>query len=718
MSKPIEIQIGPLCIPFAHKNWDIDTKIYPYDFQEEVHSLYDDYSSFMLTAGTGAGKTAAIVLPTIWRARKYHEPEGLLAIYPTNELVLDQARSICRLLTREWGLVVSIWPPVVFNRVMSGMADDVRSFVKAGDVGDLSIIILSAEILVEHRVAENLLNWSNAKALLYTIFGKASQPFVILSNPDIIYLITEKMYGLHDLSTAERNRLMGVLGKLTVMFDEFHFWSGQECAHALMFLSFLKNLTHKIFLSSATPFKREDLIERTLGDIKKVESEAKEKGGRTVLRPTSVRFYPQGDSLAEAQENVVNTAVRIAEERIKDLGYSKSPILIILDRLVDQIRIANELTRKGYYVGEYTGWYKSKEKMDEFDFIIGTSAIEVGIDFKVSEGIFFSSTAPALIQRIGRVGRTGSEEKPPMDPCLVHIITSTGITSLVKSKRKERGGVLTRSEFSEFINDIYPAPDLHAWYVDTIECNAQHLRFLKTFKPPYDGPLNALYKNIEMAYISLHRKIPREAEELHEKLIKGELDKVWRANAFSFRRSGLDVLIQDLYEKRGRFIQYDLNFVLKNMNLSDVKSFPNEEGMAEYVRQQGDPSLAKLLQEGLGAYIPKMIMIVDSSKDLQRNSGLSFVLRSENHVNKLISLNESLVPIPSQGGWRVSKALRELNPLCFITEVDKKEREKLWSAIKLYPVYLSMQHKEPDYYVAFYSDALVLRAFKGSKAAT
>jgi hypothetical protein len=221
-----------------------------------------------------------------------------------------------------------------------------------------------------------------------------------------------------------------------------------------------------------------------------------------------------------------------------------------------------------------------------------------------------------------------------------------------------------------------------------------------------------------MAYISLHGKILREAEELYEKLIKGELDKVWRANAFSFRRSGLYVFIQDLYEKRGRFIQYDLNFVLRNMNLIDVKSFRNEEEMAEYVRQQGDAPLAKLLQESIGAYVPKMIMIVDSSKDLQRNSGLIFVLRSTNHVNKLVSLKESLVPIPSQGGRRVRNALNELNPLCFIIDIDGKEREKLWSAIKLYPVYLSMQHKEPDYHVAFYSDALALRAFKSSKAAT
>jgi len=718
MLKPIEIQVSPLYIPFAHKNWDISTKIYPYDFQEEVHSLYDLYSSFMLTAGTGAGKTAAIVLPTIWRALKCREPEGLLAIYPTNELVLDQARSICKLLTKELGKVVSIWPPVVFNRVMSGMPDDVRSFVKAGNAGDLSVIVLSAQILVEHRVSENLLDWSNAKALLYTIFAKASPPFVILSNPDIVYLITEKMYGLHDLNTAERNRLMSVLGELTLMFDEFHFWSGQEFAHASMFLSFLKNISHKIFLSSATPFKREDLIKRALGDIKKIGSETTQNRGRIVLRPSSVRFYPQGGSLAEAQENVVNTVLRIAEDRIKDLEHSKSPILIILDRLIDQIRIANELTKKGYHVGEYTGWYKSKEEMDEFDFVVGTSAIEVGIDFRVSEGIFFSSMAPALIQRIGRVGRTGSEEKPPMEPCLVHIITSTGTASLVKSKSEERGGVLTRGAFNELINDIYPAQDLHAWYTETIECNAQHLRFLKTFKPPYDEPLNALYKNIEMAYMDLHGKISREAEELYEQLIRGELAKVWQANAFSFRGSGLDVFIQDLYVKRGHFIQYDLNFVLRNMDLYDVKSFRKEEEMAEYVRQQGDAPLAKLLQEGMGAYVPKMIMIVDSSKGLQRNFGLCFVLKSANYVNKLTSLKESLVPIPSQGGQKVRDALNELNPMCFIADVSKREREKLWNAIKLYPVYFSMQHREPDYHVAFYSDALMLRAFKNTKTST
>ena len=723
MLKPIEIQVNSLYIPFAHKDWDIDTKIHPYDFQEKVHSLYDFHSSFMLTAGTGAGKTAAIVLPTIWRVLKRHEPEGLLAIYPTNELVLDQARSICNLLTKELGKMVSIWPPVVFNRVISGMPDNVKSRVKAGGVGDLSVVVLSAPILVEHRISENLADWSNAKALLYRIFAKASPPFVTLSNPDIVYLITEKMYGLHDLSTAERNRLIGVLGKLTLMFDEFHFWSGQELAHSLMFLSFLKSVSHKIFLSSATPFKREDLLKRSLGDIKKIGSETTENKGRIVLRPSLIKFYPQGDSLAEAQENVVETTLRIAEDRIKDLERPKLPILIIVDRLIDQIRITNELMKKGYHVGEYTGWYKSKEKMDEFEFIVGTSAIEVGIDFRVSEGIFFSSMAPVLIQRVGRVGRTGGEERPSMEPSFVHIVTSGGIASLVKSESEERGGVLTREEFNRLINDIYPAQDLHAWYTDTVECKAQHLRFLKTFKPPYDEPLNALYKNIEMAYTGLHGAIPKAAEELYEQLIKKELDRDWQANTFTFRASGLDVLIQDLYEKRGRhFVQYDLNFVLRNMNLKNVKSFKNVEEMTEYVRQQGDAPLTKLLQEAMGTYVPKMILIIDSSEGLQRNFGLCFMLKSANYVNKLISLRNSLVPIPSQGGSKVRDALNELNPMCFITNVSKKERKKLWNAVRLYPVYYStpfrIPFREPEYHAAFYSDALMLRAFKNVKMLT
>lgn len=719
MLKPIEIQVNPLYISFAQKNWDIKTKMHPYDFQEKVHSLYDKHSSFMLTAGTGAGKTAAIVLPTIWRALMRQGPEGLLAIYPTNELVLDQARSICKLLTKELGKAVSIWPPAVFNRVISCMPDDVNSCVKAGGEGDLSVVVLSAPILVEHRVSKNLLDWSNAKALLYTIFGKVSLPLIILSNPDIIYLITEKVYGLYDLSTAERNRLMGNLGKLVLMFDEFHFWSGQEFAHALMFLSFLKNMCPKIFLSSAIPLREENLIKHVLGDIKEIESATTVNMGRIILRPAAIKFYPRGDTLAEAQENVVQTVLEIVEDRVKDLECPKLPILIIVDRLIDQICIANELTKKGYHVGEYTGWYKSKEKMDEFDFIVGTSAIEVGIDFKVSEGIFFSSTASALIQRIGRIGRTHSEEKPSLEPSFVHIVTSNGIASKIKSESEKRSGVLTREEFNRVINDVYPAQDLHAWYKNTIECKAQHLRFLKTFRPPYNGLLNTLYKNLEMSYASLHGETLKAVEELYGQLVEKELHGVWRANAFTFRRSGLDVFIQDLCGKRGRFIQYDLNFVLKNMNLKNVKSFKNVEEMAEYIREQGDAPLAELVKEAIGAYVPKTIFIVNSSEGFQRNLGICFMLKSEIHVNKLVSLRNSLTPIPSQGGRKVRDALNELNPMCFITKISKREREYLWNAIRPYPVYYySTLQREPDYHVAFYSDALMLRAFKNTKPFT
>ncbi|MEM2865412.1 MAG: hypothetical protein QXR65_09150, partial [Candidatus Bathyarchaeia archaeon] len=90
------------------------------------------------------------------------------------------------------------------------------------------------------------------------------------------------------------------------------------------------------------------------------------------------------------------------------------------------------------------------------------------------------------------------------------------------------------------------------------------------------------------------------------------------------------------------------------------------------------------------------------------------------HVNKLVSLRNSLTPIPSQGGRKVRDALNELNPMCFITKISKEERENLWSAIRLYPVYYSPSpsQREPDYHVAFYSDALMLRAFRNAKTFT
>jgi hypothetical protein len=255
--------------------------------------------------------------------------------------------------------------------------------------------------------------------------------------------------------------------------------------------------------------------------------------------------------------------------------------------------------------------------------------------------------------------------------------------------------------------------------MDTIECKAQHLRFLKTFKPPYDWPLNTLYKNLEMSYTSVHGPILKAAEELYEQLVEKELHGVWQANAFTFRRSGLDVFIQDLCGKRGRFVQYDLNFVLKNMNLKNVKSFKNVEEMAEYMREQGDAPLAELVKEVIGAYVPKIILIVNSSEGFQRNLGICFMLKSEIHVNKLISLRNSLTPIPSQGGRKVRDALNELNPMCFITKISKRERENLWNAIRLYPVYChSTLQREPDYHVAFYSDALMLQAFKNTKTFT
>ena len=74
-------------------------------------------------------------------------------------------------------------------------------------------------------------------------------------------------------------------------------------------------------------------------------------------------------------------------------------------------RLAAAAGRSGLELGQWSGLRKDRVDLNDRTVILGTSAIEVGIDMKFRSLVMEASYWPSAIQRLGRVGRFG-EERP------------------------------------------------------------------------------------------------------------------------------------------------------------------------------------------------------------------------------------------------------------------------------------------------------------------
>jgi hypothetical protein len=88
--------------------------------------------------------------------------------------------------------------------------------------------------------------------------------------------------------------------------------------------------------------------------------------------------------------------------------------------------------------------------------VIGTSAIEVGIDFQADYLIFEAGDAASFMQRFGRIGR----HRKGTAFLLGDHRECKAVTSL--------GADISRDDLERHIAEIYPQQDAKAWFVDTL----------------------------------------------------------------------------------------------------------------------------------------------------------------------------------------------------------------------------------------------------------
>lgn len=360
--------------------------------EHQVETLNCEANLITINAPTGGGKTLAF-LSRIIESRK----NGIIVL-PTNELIEDQTQSICNLLQK--------MGKTIFVPTAKGVSSD--SF---GEGEDYAVIMASASRLEE---------WANVAGkckgtALAELLSVNAKNVLLVTNPDTLYLMFRGKYA------RSKEIFQNLLGFKIVVIDEFHLYYGATLTNLLFMLWSLRNCIDQLIIATATPSDLLAHLKTMFPNLREISAKVSLDGypARHNLQ-IEITSLPQNGGLRD--HNDVEKVVNIIKGLYEKHKFSDAPtkVLAIVNSIAFCIRLEKQLENN---LGTETVSAihslipaSDREILRKRPVIIGTSALEVGIDFDVDSVFVEANTASAFLQRIGRAARKRDAEVIAMIP--------------------------------------------------------------------------------------------------------------------------------------------------------------------------------------------------------------------------------------------------------------------------------------------------------------
>ncbi len=326
------------------------------------------------TAMTGDGKSLAGQLPVLVRQEK----TPLMAMYPTNELVYDQLGQLAR--TKDHFAVD--FPTETLNRETLDqiMAQD---YNQRGDA----------------------------------LLGVLRNCDIALTNPDIFHLVMHQFYVRPDDAP---DKLIGPLVNRfhQFTFDEFHIFDLPQVVSVLNALLFIHEMAgpsrpHKFLFLSATPGEMMlEYLDRSGLAVQTIEG--RYYHGETEPTPEQWRKILHGSTIHVDTLSVEGWVEQHLDDTLLPFFLERRPRAkgaIIVNSVAAAMRLLNQLrpafAAHGLRVEPNTGLISRRRRAISYeaDLLIGTSTVDVGVDFQINLLLFESRDAGSFLQRLGRLGR-------------------------------------------------------------------------------------------------------------------------------------------------------------------------------------------------------------------------------------------------------------------------------------------------------------------------
>jgi CRISPR-associated endonuclease/helicase Cas3 len=505
---------------------------------EDFNQYYREKIPLVLVniAGTGQGKTLAASAPIFTLKDNL---DSVIFSYPTNELIHDQKQTI-------HGYIES------FN-------------------AEHEVIEVNRPTLLQLR-EESPIRFKNQGAMWEHILSSFKKK-IICTNPDILYYSLIERYA----GTIVAQIIMQAYP--IIVYDEFHLCNSKQISDALIAIALAKAFRKpKIFIFlSATP---NDLFINKVKSIEVPVIPIQSLQDRIKAKPESMKLLLVGEVELEVYPypSGIWSALECIEQHIADVqSYLKShpseKIVAILDSVYEAKCLAEIFERTlGLEVGQCHGWMNVKERHEEIkkQVVVGSSAIEVGIDFKCSFLIFEAKNWDTFMQRLGRVARKGITYGKAI--AIVPKLVFQNLCHALSQKR-----TVNRGELSEHIKEAFHSFEDFQSYTQSwlgVEAKIIFDEYISTLtRDEREEYKNFLYqilcKLTEKDLVEINQLVD-EARNLE----KGQSNSIFKVLT-SYRETEPQLAIYDHEDKTKGWFPfkfYDMNFVLRRCNFSCISS--------------------------------------------------------------------------------------------------------------------------------------------------
>ena len=284
---------------------------------------------------------------------------------------------------------------------------------------------------------------------------------ILLTNPDLIHLMMSHQYGWDH----QRKELPVTIGAYFdyFLFDEFHIFGVPQVISVMNMLGYLNVNYHdkpadrkKFIFLSATPSKlMNDLLESGGLRYKKIEGKylsTEQQGYRCILQPCELELHevsqeaPTEMWVLEHLQDILSFFKQHPQSKAAILVYSVATARRLYACLKEYFKPHN------ITVGENTGLTHPDERRASFEkhILVGTSTVDIGVDFRINYLIFEAYNAGSFLQRFGRLGRhTG------FPIYHAHALLPRFVLERLTLKLDTRGEV-ERETFNEAIREAFP----------------------------------------------------------------------------------------------------------------------------------------------------------------------------------------------------------------------------------------------------------------------
>jgi CRISPR-associated endonuclease/helicase Cas3 len=639
-------------------------------------------------AMTGDGKSlAAFLLSMIVKCY------STLAMYPTNELARDQERQVNNYKTE--------FQPK----------------------HDPQIYRLTGATL------ENFVDTNSLPSKQQGLINLVGNSEILLTNPDIFHYIHDFRYLRRDPKNPNKGdnadklfRKIDEMYKLFI-FDEFHIFSSPQIASVVNAMLLIKHtaLPRKFLFLSATPnemllefLHRSGFKTKVIDPIKNNSyrfEDSESEQWRQISQPIELTFVSDLQPNARsAYDWIVENSEKIILQFFLEHVGSKGAI--ILNSIASVYKILGILKPLFEAHGlkvmpntSLTGESERARSISDADLLIGTSTIDVGVDFRINFLIFEAADAGNFIQRFGRLGRHSG-----FSAYQAYALIPNYLVARLFIGNADRAAPLTNDEecdrvsFTEsvrnswsFVNQFENYPK--RWGAIQSTCMQNELRS-PHMRTTYPEAARGFWTDVEAAFdVNLkhkHGQLMRCIQEKQHKIID---------EARSFRGSSqLDCAIYDTTSpdepERDRFKTYNLPGLLSNFIFDTELIKPDR-----FIAMARDRGLSTKRFEDALCYL----RVIDY-RDVRENwhfyhSGNVGEIARLGKVQILKGLEVTIEPNA------ISKALYRRGIVCYISDrrrADLRASLGLPMQFQAYGLSDNPNDRDPPYTIAFGKSALML----------